>query len=58
MPPFRAMEQLQSRALGKPKETVAHETEDPEVLQELRALAPEEHREQLQQWNRPQAAET
>jgi hypothetical protein len=32
---LRAMEQLESRALGKPKETVEQVTEEPEFMQEL-----------------------
>jgi hypothetical protein len=57
---LRAMEQLESRALGKPKETIATEPEEPEILQELRALTPEERRNLLRSWNEPadeQAAE-
>jgi hypothetical protein len=48
---LRAMEQLESRALGKPKEKVAHEAEEPEVLQELREMTPEQRRLLLRQWN-------
>ncbi len=47
---LRAMEQLESRALGKPKETIATQPEEPEILQELRALTPEERRNLLQVW--------
>jgi hypothetical protein len=45
------MEQLESRAVGKPKETIATEPEEPEILQELRALTPEERRDLLRRWN-------
>jgi hypothetical protein len=48
---LRAIEQIESRALGKPKETIATEPEEPEILQELRALTPEERRNLLRSWN-------
>jgi hypothetical protein len=48
---LRAIEQIESRALGKPKETIATEPEEPEILQELRAVTPEERRNLLRSWN-------
>jgi hypothetical protein len=47
----RAIEQIESRALGKPKETIATEQEEPEIFKELRALTSEERRNLLRQWN-------
>jgi hypothetical protein len=47
---LRAMEQLESRALGKPKETVEQVYEEPEFMKDLRALTPEERRQLLRQW--------
>jgi hypothetical protein len=40
---LRAMEQLESRALGKPKETVEQVNEEPEELAAMRAMTPEAH---------------
>jgi hypothetical protein len=54
---LRAIEQIESRALGKPKETVEQTQAEPEILQELRDLTPDERRELLRQWN-PPAEET
>jgi hypothetical protein len=48
---LRAMEQLESRALGKPKETVEQVKEEPEFMQELRAMTPKERRQLLRSWN-------
>jgi hypothetical protein len=45
------MEQLESRALGKPKETVEQVAEEPEFMKELRAMTPEERRQLLRSWN-------
>ena len=39
---LRAMEQLESRALGKPKESVTVDTEESETERALKALTPEE----------------
>jgi hypothetical protein len=39
---LRAMEQLESRALGKPKESVTVDTEESETERALRALTPEQ----------------
>src|SRR5436309_3030542 len=39
---LRAIEQIESRALGKPKETIASEYEEPEIVKEMRALTPEQ----------------
>jgi hypothetical protein len=36
------MEQLESRALGKPKETVAHEAEESEAQKRMRSMTTEE----------------
>jgi hypothetical protein len=41
---LRAMEQLESRAMGKPKETVEQVNEEPEATQWLRQMTPEERR--------------
>jgi len=46
---LRAMEQLESRALGKPKESVTVDTEESDAERALRALTPEER---LQLWRR------
>jgi len=43
------MEQLESRALGKPKETVEQVNEEPEELQAMRAMSPEARRILLRQ---------
>jgi hypothetical protein len=47
---LRAMEQLESRALGKPKETVEQVNEEPEFVKELRALTVEQRRQLLRAW--------
>jgi hypothetical protein len=39
---LRAMEQLESRALGKPKESVTVDTEESDAERALRALTPEQ----------------
>jgi hypothetical protein len=44
------MEQLESRARGKPRETVEQVAEEPEFVKELRALTPEERRQLLRSW--------
>ena len=49
--PLRAIGQIESRALGKSKETIAAEPEEPEILQVLRALTPEERRNLLRSSN-------
>ena len=54
---LRAMEQLESRALGKPKETVEQVAEEPEFVKELRALTPEQRRQLLRSWTTTAAAE-
>lgn len=36
---LRAIEQVESRALGKPKETLVQETEEPEALRLLREMS-------------------
>ena len=41
---LRAMEQLESRAIGKPKETVEQVNEEPEATQWLRQMTAEERR--------------
>ena len=46
---LRAMEQLESRALGKPKESVTLDTEQSETERALRALTPEQR---LELWRR------
>jgi hypothetical protein len=46
---LRAMEQLESRALGKPKESVTVDTEERETERALRALTPEQR---LELWRR------
>ena len=43
------MEQLESRALGKPKESVTVDTEESETERALRALTPEQR---MQLWRR------
>jgi len=39
---LRAMQQLESRALGKPKETLVQETEEPQALRLIREMSDEE----------------
>jgi hypothetical protein len=48
---LRAMEQLESRALGKPKKTVEQVNEEPEELAAMRAMSPEARRILLRQMN-------
>ena len=50
---LRAIEQIESRALGKPKETVTTEVDESEAIRELRELTPEQRRELLHRWNDP-----
>jgi hypothetical protein len=52
----RAMEKLESRALGRRKETVEQVTEEPEELQAMRAMTPEERRILLRMMNEAEAA--
>ena len=55
---LRAMEQLESRALGRPKETVEHQGEDNPLRDELLKIPPEERRAWLRDLNnRDKAAE-
>jgi hypothetical protein len=54
---LRAMEQLESRALGKPKETVEQVNDEPEFVKKLRALTPEQRRQLLGAWTTEPAAE-
>jgi hypothetical protein len=42
---LRAIEQIESRALGKPKESVTVETEESEAERALRDLTPEQRLE-------------
>jgi hypothetical protein len=49
------MEQLESRALGKPKETVATEHAEPEEYAALRAMSPEARRIMLRRMNEAEA---
>jgi hypothetical protein len=52
------MDQLESRALGKPKETVEHQGEDNPLRDELLKIPPEERRAWLRDLNnRDKAAE-
>jgi hypothetical protein len=44
------MEQLESRAPGKPKETVEQVSEEPEVANALQALTVEQRRQLLRAW--------
>jgi hypothetical protein len=53
---LRAMEQLESRALGKPKERVEEVNEEPEELQAMNAMTPEARRILLRQMNEAEAA--
>jgi hypothetical protein len=46
---LRAMEQLESRALGKPKETVEQVAEEPEAMKALRGMSTEELKELVAQ---------
>jgi hypothetical protein len=46
---LRAIEQIESRALGKPKETVEHQTEESDAERALRELTPEQR---LELWKR------
>jgi len=48
---LRAMEELESRALGKPKETVEQVKEEPEELAAMRAISPEARRILLRRMN-------
>jgi hypothetical protein len=50
------MEQLESRALGKPKETIEQAQAEPEELQAMRAMTPEARRILLRQMNEVEAA--
>ena len=50
---LRAIEQIESRALGKPKETVTTEVDESEAIRELRELTPEQRPELLHRWNDP-----
>jgi hypothetical protein len=45
------MEQLESRALGKPKDTIEQVNEEPEELVAMRAMSPEARRILLRQMN-------
>jgi hypothetical protein len=45
------MEQLESRALGKPKERVEQVSEDPEEFRAMRTMTPEARRILLRQMN-------
>jgi hypothetical protein len=55
---LRAMEQLESRALGRPKETVEHQGEDNPLRAELLKIPQEERRAWLRDLNsRSKAAE-
>ena len=45
------MEQLESRALGKPKERVEQVKEEPQELAAMRAMTPEARRILLRQMN-------
>jgi hypothetical protein len=52
------MEQLESRALGRPKETVEHQGEEDPLRAELLKIPPEERRAWLRDLNsRAEAAE-
>ena len=48
---LRAMEQLESRVLGKPEERVEQVNEEPEELAAMRAMSPEARRILLRQMN-------
>ena len=48
---LRAMEQLESRALGRPKETVEHQGEDDPLRAELLKIPQEERRAWLRDLN-------
>jgi hypothetical protein len=50
-----AMEQLESRALGKPKETAATEAAEPDEVAAMRAMTPEERRILLRLMNEAEA---
>ena len=52
---LRAIEQIESRALGKPKETVATEQAEPEEYAALRAMTPEARRIMLRRMNEAEA---
>jgi hypothetical protein len=52
---LRAMEQLESRALGKPKESVATEAAEPDEVAAMRAMTPEEQRILLRLMNEAEA---
>jgi hypothetical protein len=55
---LRAMEQLESRALGKPKETVEQVGEENPLREDLRRMDPEQRRAWLRDLNaRDEAAE-
>jgi hypothetical protein len=52
---LRAMEQLESRALGKPKETVLQEQDEPEAMKILRELSDEELEAAIQRTAPPES---
>jgi len=52
---LRAMEQLESRALGKPKETVVNEVEEPEARRLIRELSDEDLEAAIQRTAPPQS---
>jgi hypothetical protein len=54
---LRAAEQLENRGMGKPKETVEHQSEDNPLRDELLRIPPEERRAWLRDLNARKAAE-
>jgi hypothetical protein len=53
---WRVVALMLDRVFGRPKETVALEQPEPEIISDLRALAPEERRDLLRSWNEPDEA--
>lgn len=49
---LRAMEQLENRGMGKPKETVEHQGEENPLADDLRRMDPEQRRAWLRDLNR------
>jgi hypothetical protein len=53
---WRVVALMLDRVFGRPKETVALEQPEPEIISDLQALTPEERRDLLRRWNEPDEA--
>jgi hypothetical protein len=51
---WRVVGLMLDRVFGRPKDTLALEQPEPEILSELRALTPEQRRDLLRSWNEPE----